>query len=453
MRSAVTTLTFYGGVGEIGGNKILVEDRDARVWLDMGSTFDFGADYFVEYLGPRERFGLRDYFALGLLPKLPGLYSPRWLESAGFAHEPPRFSGIFISHIHFDHTNHLRFIEPGIPVHLGIGTKIILDSWEITTRGMDLEAHDYRTFRTGSSVDADGVEVEPIHVDHSAPAAYGFLLHTSAGTIAYTGDLRQHGPHAEMTRDFIEAAKTNEPIALITEGTRVAPADARAHFSEALVKSKSIETAGRAKGKAVLATFYPRDVDRMRTFAEVAKAVGRRFVIQSRAAHLLLSLAQDARIQVPDVMRDSDILVYDRQFLRQETWEKNLFAQLGDRVVTADEVRRNQGELVIQLDFTTLPELVDIQPVAGSPFIHSKSEPIEENDEVERAMENWVRFFKLRRFQFHASGHMSEREIADMIREIRPKTVIPVHTEYPGRFAQFAPGVIEPRVNRPMEVS
>src|SRR5207249_7875579 len=61
----MTNLTFYGGVGEIGGNKVLVEDRDARIWLDMGATFDFGSDYFVEYLMPRERFGLRDYFALG----------------------------------------------------------------------------------------------------------------------------------------------------------------------------------------------------------------------------------------------------------------------------------------------------------------------------------------------------------------------------------------------------
>src|SRR6266480_2130721 len=236
----MTNLTFYGGVGEIGGNKVLVEDRDARIWLDMGSTFDFGSEYFVEYLTPRERFGLRDYIALGLLPRLPGLYAADWLESAGLPHEAPRFSAAFISHIHFDHTNHLRF----------------LDSWEITTRGMDLLAHDYRTFRTGGGIDVDGVEVEPIHVDHSAPAAYGFLVHTAAGTIAYTGDLRQHGPHAEMTHDFIE--------------------DARSNLTEAQVKSKSIEAAGRAKGKAVFATFYPRDVDRMRTFVEVAKAVGRK---------------------------------------------------------------------------------------------------------------------------------------------------------------------------------
>ena len=446
----MTDLNFYGGVGEIGGNKILVQDRDARVWLDMGSTFHFGDDFFVQYLLPRDRFGLRDYFALGLLPRLPGLYSEDWLDHADLPHEAPRFSAVFISHIHFDHTNHLRFLDPAIPVHLGVGTKIILDSWEITTRSMDLQSHDYRTFRTGSSVDADGVEIEPIHVDHSAPAAYGFLVHTTEGTVAYTGDLRQHGPHAEMTRDFIEAARANEPIALITEGTRVTPHDPRANVSEAAVKSKSIETAGGAKGKAVFATFNPRDVDRIRTFAEVAQTVDRQFVVQARAAHLLVSLSQDARIQVPDVLRDPNLLVYDRQFERQDTWEKNLFGQLGDRVVTADYVRDHQDELVVQLDFTTMPELIDIQPVPGSAFIHSKSEPIEEDDEVEEAVANWVRFFKLRRYQYHASGHMSEREIADMIRAIAPKVVIPVHTEHPERFTRFASRVVQPKVGEPM---
>src|SRR5437867_11371391 len=105
----MTNLTFYGGVGEIGGNKVLLEDRDARIWLDMGATFDFGSVYFVEYLIPRERLRMGDYFALGLPPKLTELSGAEWLDRAGLTHETPRFSAAFISHIHVDHTNQLRF--------------------------------------------------------------------------------------------------------------------------------------------------------------------------------------------------------------------------------------------------------------------------------------------------------------------------------------------------------
>jgi len=36
------SLTFYGGVDEIGGNKVLLEDGDARVFLDFGQSFTMG---------------------------------------------------------------------------------------------------------------------------------------------------------------------------------------------------------------------------------------------------------------------------------------------------------------------------------------------------------------------------------------------------------------------------
>jgi len=68
----MTSLTFYGGVGEIGGNKILIETREARVFLDFGESFTLLDDYFLpeSFLSPRERFGLRDYFEFGLVPEL-----------------------------------------------------------------------------------------------------------------------------------------------------------------------------------------------------------------------------------------------------------------------------------------------------------------------------------------------------------------------------------------------
>jgi len=36
----MTSLTFYGGVNEIGGNKILLEDKDTKVFLDLGKGFN-----------------------------------------------------------------------------------------------------------------------------------------------------------------------------------------------------------------------------------------------------------------------------------------------------------------------------------------------------------------------------------------------------------------------------
>jgi mRNA degradation ribonuclease J1/J2 len=42
-------LTFYGGVNEIGGNKILLEDKGTKIFLDFGQSFTFGAEFFTSW--------------------------------------------------------------------------------------------------------------------------------------------------------------------------------------------------------------------------------------------------------------------------------------------------------------------------------------------------------------------------------------------------------------------
>ena len=40
------TITCYGGINEIGGSKILVQDGDVRVLLDFGKSFGRYSNYF-----------------------------------------------------------------------------------------------------------------------------------------------------------------------------------------------------------------------------------------------------------------------------------------------------------------------------------------------------------------------------------------------------------------------
>jgi len=65
-------LRFYGGVSEVGGNKILLEDGDTRIWLDFGKSFNSGNDYYTGYLQPRGITGLKDFFEFDMLPKIEG---------------------------------------------------------------------------------------------------------------------------------------------------------------------------------------------------------------------------------------------------------------------------------------------------------------------------------------------------------------------------------------------
>ena len=103
----MTTLTFFRGAQEIGGNKILLKDRNAKIYLDFGQPFDFGEDYFYDYLAPRSANGLEVYFEFNMLPKVPRLYSKEMLKMTNLSYQKPDIDAVFISHSHSDHLGHL----------------------------------------------------------------------------------------------------------------------------------------------------------------------------------------------------------------------------------------------------------------------------------------------------------------------------------------------------------
>jgi ribonuclease J len=436
-------VAFYGGVNEIGGNKILLHDRKTKVLFDFGQSFNFGAEYFTGWLSPRAINGLGDHFEFGLLPKIRGLYAKEKLAFTDVPYSEPEIDAIFLSHAHFDHVTHICFTDPQIPVYLGVGAKLFLESMEETSSFCDYGNHDYRTFRTGKKIKVGDIEVEPVHVDHSIPAAYGFLIHTSEGTVAYTGDLRMHGPRKDLTEDFMEKAKGCEPIALICEGTRMVEKEKRKNYSELQVQRLSNRIVS-STDKMVFSMRYSRDLDRFRSFYKVAKKNGRRIVVSPRTAHLLSKLLDDEHLDLPDPLKDEDILVYYKRKKSGEFDEKDYYAwerTFMDKMVTHDFVHKNQGNLVMDLDFYQFAELIDIKPKPGSQFIHSMSEPFSEEDIEDQVMHNWIDHFKMQFHQLHASGHLNKDQLVDLINYIQPKRVFPVHTENPQLFKNYCKSV------------
>ena len=62
----MASLTFYGGIGEIGGNKILLEDEGKRIWFDFGMSFKQANKYFAEFLQPKKYDGVVHFLEVGL---------------------------------------------------------------------------------------------------------------------------------------------------------------------------------------------------------------------------------------------------------------------------------------------------------------------------------------------------------------------------------------------------
>jgi ribonuclease J len=432
-------LIFYGGVNEIGGNKILLEDRGTKIFLDFGQSFTFGSEFFASWLQPRGINGLGDYFEFNLLPKISGLYSKEMLASTDLPYAEPEVNAVFLSHAHFDHITHIQFLDPSIPVCLGVGTKLFMESMEETAYSTSYGEHPCNKFRTGNKIKIDNMTIEPIAVDHSIPAAYGFIIQTSEGPIVYTGDLRRHGPRKDLTENFIEKAKAAKPIAMICEGTRMAEKETRQNYSEQQVQQISTSIVS-LTDKAVFTMRASRDIDRFKSFYETARKTNRKLVISPKTAYLLTKLLDDKHLSVPDPLKDDNLLVYYKKKKSGSHNEKDYFVwerPFMDKMVTHQYVYKNQSKLIMDLDFYQFAELIDIKPKAGSHFIHSMSEPFSEEDIEDQAMHNWLNHFKIKFHQVHASGHMSKEELVEMVNYIQPKRAFAVHTENQKLFKSY----------------
>ena len=452
----MVSLTFYGGAGEIGGNKILLEDKGAKIYLDFGESFSFGEDFFYDWLQPRSVNGLEVYFEFGMVPKIPRLYAEGQLEKTDLKYQKPDVDAIIISHNHSDHTGHLPFLDKGIPIYMGHGTHKLLETYQKLYPQFSAleEGMDIRHFESGKTFKVKHLEITPVHVDHSVPGAYGFILKTSKGNLVYTGDFRTHGPREDMTAEFVKKAKQAKPFALLCEGTRMEK-ETEHNYTEKEVEGMVSNILSKAGG-LVFCYFAMSNVDRFMSIYQAAIKNKRKLVIGTRMAYVLQNMREKIKV-LPDVMNDKNILVYYRMAKSCTFCEKDYYIwerEFMKKMVTYKDLQENQEKYVMHLNFFGLMELVYLQP-KNADFIYSSSEHFlegEDNKEEREVWKNWMDHFDIKFHKAHCSGHAPKQEIIRVVKEINPELLIPMHTSAPEEFKKIHKNVLIPTKGKKLEL-
>ena len=480
----MTSVTFYGGVNEIGGNKILLEDQDTRVFLDFGKSFGITKQFFAEFMQPRNCNGVLDLTEFGLLPNVDGIYRCDFLEHCGCSfEEEPSAAGILLSHAHTDHSAYIHYLREDIPLYCTEATKDILQSMDDTgttatsefitlkekfktytnkkgeiSRLKGAATEKPRIYHTSDSFCIEELDVERWPVSHSLEGAAAYILHGDEGSVVYTGDLRFHGYKGDLTRRFVERAAEVDAAALICEGTYISRASSD---SEEKVRDDAKQTVEETD-KLVIVNFPIRDTDRMLSFLQVARDTNRTLVINLKQAYLL-ELFRKSGISAPTIDDDHNGIYiprkkwgiyeddrYDKKTQLEDfyKWEAHFFDH--PNAVSTQDIHKNQADYIYRCDFYELTQLIDIKPEAGSLYIRSACEPFDEDSELEeKKVRNWLTHFNLCPYKkIHASGHLGYGEIKELIKKVNPRMVFPIHTENPELFLSLHDNVIIPEKGR-----
>lgn len=397
----------YGGIDEVGGNCIVIEDRDRKIVLDNGVRFNILHSF---YRGPFEPLGIAELQRIGAIPP-PEVYID--------------MDALYISHLHLDHLGLLGALPPGSKVY--VPCKHLLEALEewyensptwlsyIPHRG-NVEIVEMEPFKE------DDNGVTPIPVSHSAYPTYA-LLYRGSETLFYSADLRIEALSPIFdTLGNIETALDGGgvDIALI-EGTNIGrpltpigPQEFRSILEKLL----------REDGLRII-TVDPLDYELFTLIYESAQATGRIIVVASERLLKTLPIWLDTTNHSIDM---SNI---------RAPMELGAISRFEIINVEAEVYREPRNYLLIQdpISFTEQLRrkmLWGEEPPRDSTVILTNPEPLESETSLEEEiLLRWLNTLGITTYRLRLSGHYYPHQLGTLIKTLKPRETIPIHTRSP----------------------
>ncbi len=439
-----TYIKFWGGLRTIGGNIASIEYGNDRVIFDFGLVYNPATNILDHHIEMREQFLVRDYLRLGLIPRIPGIYSQTMLDrfqKLMSAEEDTTNTAVFISHLHLDHMGAMGLIAPRIPVYLSESSLALYNLLEEVDEGV--QGHrSYSGCAYEQTIHIGEIRVTPIRVDHDVFGAVSYHVQTPDGSFVYSGDLRMHGQHPEWNHRWLEMVKTLGVDVLMIEGTtlhpeRMSPLDRKERLTEAEIPTFVAKLGNRTEG-LVLFNMYQRNIDRIENFSKAAGLLNRQLVLEPATAYLALQLLPNVPFSVFLSSRDQQT----QQEQALPSWKELLFTT--KEIVTSEMINEVPSQYLLQNSYSKLLDLLDID-LQGSLYIHANGVPLGEFDP---AYANLLRFLEQQRIQFQSlnvSGHAYPEDLFYLADALNPRTLIPWHAYHPELFLTRQANVLLPK--------
>ena len=391
--AAPVTISFFGGLGEIGRNCMAIETEGRIVILDCGQMF--GGDDLP-----------------GVDAVLPDL---SYLIENG-----DRIEACIATHAHEDHIGALPYLleHVSFPIY---GSAFTLGMIEHKLREARLrDKAELRLVNDNDRMDVGPFDCEFLPVTHSIPSGNMTALHTKQGVILHSSDFKLDLTPVDGRRTNLSriGSLAHDP------GIRLLMADSTNADSPGMSKSETEIGANLAnlirgqEGRRVIVASFASHLHRIQQLADAAVATDRTLVTLGLSMKRNVKLARDLGIlRVPDhAIRDID----DLEDLDQS---KVLVVCTG-----------SQGEPRAALTQMAIGASRWLKLDNNDTVVFS-SHPIPGNEAAVATVRNGlarhgVRVFHSGMVDIHTSGHGKQQELQTLHSVAVPEWFVPVHGEY-----------------------
>ena len=383
------TVSFLGGLGEIGRNCASVEIDGRLALIDCGLMF------------PAEGM-------LGVDLVLPDFTSVK--ERAADV------DCVILTHGHEDHVGALPYFLSEVPVPVfGTPLAVGLAQPRLEEAGIP---HDLRPVATGEWIEHGAFRFMLVPVSHSIPQGAGVALDTREGLIVHSGDFK-------LDPTPIDGVPTDLPefAALGRQGVRLLLSDSTNAEVDGFVPSESslaqplYEITVETKGRLVAACFASH-IHRVQQIVDAAVDAGRYVSFMGRSMVRNVPTAED--LGLLDVPQDSVLPLEELLTLPPEQ--------------TAIVCTGSQGEPFAAVSLMAMGEHKWVTIAKGDTVLIS-ARPIPGNEtRVSRVINGLTRLGAKvvhgNNANVHVSGHAARDELKTFLNVVRPDAFVPVHGEY-----------------------
>ncbi len=383
------SITFLGGLGEVGRNCAALEIDGKICLIDVGLMF------------PEEEM-------LGV-----DLVFPDW---SWLIERADDIECVLITHGHEDHIGALSYFlkDVNVPVYANEFT-LALGRGRIEEMGIDA---DLRPVAMDEWVSHGSFRFKFLRVTHSIPDACSVVIQTPEGLVVHSGDFK-------LDQIPVDGNPTNLPAfaELGREGVRLLMADSTNAEQSGSVPSESslgapIAAIIREAPGRVLAACFASHMHRIQQLIDGGLAAGRKIAFFGRSLQRNAEVAMSlGRLQIPsnDLLDIVDLLELpeDQQLLITTGSQGEPFAAMSLIALGRHRfVKVQPGDTVI----------ISATPIPGNEAAVSKV--------ISRLLRLGGRVFHGRNAQVHVSGHAARDELLTFLNVIRPQAFVPVHGEY-----------------------